>query len=183
MAYTTRTGEKNPYGGSKPLCAKCKYHHNGPCSPKFHKYNRLAIWPATVGVLQILMLVTIRGALGQLDHWKWIFKNKTKRKPKAKQSQARDGKVQVKSKSKVIHMKKIQLEGLKLPNPKLYYKNQKTRVEIAKRGEVLQRSYKNKGAKTANLPKLHSSRPKQNPGATWACHPIPLPCKTTQHPR
>ncbi|GJR62911.1 hypothetical protein Tco_1505073 [Tanacetum coccineum] len=55
-----------------------------------------------------------------------------KKKAKSKQNQARDGKVQVKSKSKVIHMKKIQLEGLKLPNPKLYYKNQKTRVEIAK---------------------------------------------------
>ncbi|GKD70633.1 putative reverse transcriptase domain-containing protein, partial [Tanacetum coccineum] len=28
-AYTTGTGEKNPYGGSKPLCAKCNYHHDG----------------------------------------------------------------------------------------------------------------------------------------------------------
>ncbi|GKC47065.1 hypothetical protein Tco_1064787 [Tanacetum coccineum] len=28
--------------------------------------TELAIWPATVGVLQILMLVTIRGALGQV---------------------------------------------------------------------------------------------------------------------
>ncbi|GJZ09932.1 hypothetical protein Tco_0544215, partial [Tanacetum coccineum] len=25
-AYTARTGEKKPYGGSKPLCAKCNYH-------------------------------------------------------------------------------------------------------------------------------------------------------------
>ncbi|GJU75497.1 hypothetical protein Tco_1272567, partial [Tanacetum coccineum] len=24
-AYTTRTGEKKPYGGSKPICAKCNY--------------------------------------------------------------------------------------------------------------------------------------------------------------
>ncbi|GJR68963.1 putative reverse transcriptase domain-containing protein [Tanacetum coccineum] len=28
-AYTTRTGEKEPYGGSKTLCAKCNYHHEG----------------------------------------------------------------------------------------------------------------------------------------------------------
>ncbi|GKE19506.1 hypothetical protein Tco_1427083 [Tanacetum coccineum] len=26
-AYTAGTGEKKPYGGSKPLCAKCNYHH------------------------------------------------------------------------------------------------------------------------------------------------------------
>ncbi|GKD89752.1 reverse transcriptase domain-containing protein, partial [Tanacetum coccineum] len=29
--YTAITGEKKPYGGSKPLCAKCNYHHDGPC--------------------------------------------------------------------------------------------------------------------------------------------------------
>ncbi|GJR71352.1 putative reverse transcriptase domain-containing protein [Tanacetum coccineum] len=28
-AYNAGTGEKKPYGGSKPLCAKCNYHHNG----------------------------------------------------------------------------------------------------------------------------------------------------------
>ncbi|GJR64114.1 putative reverse transcriptase domain-containing protein [Tanacetum coccineum] len=28
-AYTAGTGEKKPYGGSKPLCAKCNYHHDG----------------------------------------------------------------------------------------------------------------------------------------------------------
>ncbi|GJQ93100.1 reverse transcriptase domain-containing protein [Tanacetum coccineum] len=46
-----------------------------------------------------------------------------KKKAKNDQNQARDGKDQVKSKSKVNHMKKIQLEGLKLPNLKLYYKS------------------------------------------------------------
>ncbi|GJT91063.1 putative reverse transcriptase domain-containing protein [Tanacetum coccineum] len=39
-AYTAGTGEKKPYGGSKPLCAKCNYHHDGPCAPKCHKYNK-----------------------------------------------------------------------------------------------------------------------------------------------
>ncbi|GJU30562.1 putative reverse transcriptase domain-containing protein [Tanacetum coccineum] len=28
-AYTAGTGERKPYGGSKPLCAKCNYHHDG----------------------------------------------------------------------------------------------------------------------------------------------------------
>ncbi|GKF90806.1 reverse transcriptase domain-containing protein, partial [Tanacetum coccineum] len=36
-AYTVGSGEKKPYGGSKPPCAKCNYHHDGPCAPKCHK--------------------------------------------------------------------------------------------------------------------------------------------------
>ncbi|GJZ82267.1 putative reverse transcriptase domain-containing protein [Tanacetum coccineum] len=40
-AYTARTCEKKPYGGSKPLCAKCNYHHDGPCAPKCHKCNKV----------------------------------------------------------------------------------------------------------------------------------------------
>ncbi|GJZ86109.1 putative reverse transcriptase domain-containing protein, partial [Tanacetum coccineum] len=35
------SGEKKPYGGSKPLCAKCNYHHDGPRAPKCHKCNRV----------------------------------------------------------------------------------------------------------------------------------------------
>nr|GEV42643.1 putative reverse transcriptase domain-containing protein [Tanacetum cinerariifolium] len=26
--------DKKPYGGTKPLCPKCNYHHDGPCAPK-----------------------------------------------------------------------------------------------------------------------------------------------------
>ncbi|GKE80215.1 putative reverse transcriptase domain-containing protein, partial [Tanacetum coccineum] len=33
-AYTTKTGEKKVYGGSKPLCLKCNYHYDGQCAPK-----------------------------------------------------------------------------------------------------------------------------------------------------
>nr|GEU48617.1 hypothetical protein [Tanacetum cinerariifolium] len=40
-AYTAGLGEKKPYGGSKPLCFKCNYHHDGPCAPKCHKCNRV----------------------------------------------------------------------------------------------------------------------------------------------
>nr|GFB72705.1 hypothetical protein [Tanacetum cinerariifolium] len=38
-AYIARHGEKKHYGGSKPLCSKCNYHHNGPCAPKCHQRN------------------------------------------------------------------------------------------------------------------------------------------------
>ncbi|GJT05942.1 putative reverse transcriptase domain-containing protein [Tanacetum coccineum] len=40
-AYAVGTGEKKLYGGSKPLCPKCNYHHDGPCAPKCHKCNRV----------------------------------------------------------------------------------------------------------------------------------------------
>ncbi|GKB40500.1 putative reverse transcriptase domain-containing protein, partial [Tanacetum coccineum] len=33
-AYTAGPGDKKPYGGSKPLCPKCNYHHDGQCAPK-----------------------------------------------------------------------------------------------------------------------------------------------------
>ncbi|GJS38963.1 putative reverse transcriptase domain-containing protein [Tanacetum coccineum] len=33
-AYTAGPGEKKPYGGSKPLCPKCNYHHEGQCAPR-----------------------------------------------------------------------------------------------------------------------------------------------------
>ncbi|GJR59794.1 putative reverse transcriptase domain-containing protein [Tanacetum coccineum] len=32
-AYTAGSGDKKPYGGSRPLCSKCNYHHDGPCAP------------------------------------------------------------------------------------------------------------------------------------------------------
>ncbi|GKC79671.1 putative reverse transcriptase domain-containing protein, partial [Tanacetum coccineum] len=40
-AYTAGSSEKKPYGGSKPLCSKCNYHHDGQCAPKCHKCNRV----------------------------------------------------------------------------------------------------------------------------------------------
>ncbi|GJX76648.1 putative reverse transcriptase domain-containing protein [Tanacetum coccineum] len=36
-----KSSERKPYGGSKPLCPKCNYHHDGPCAPKCHKCNRV----------------------------------------------------------------------------------------------------------------------------------------------
>nr|GEU59933.1 putative reverse transcriptase domain-containing protein [Tanacetum cinerariifolium] len=39
--YTAASGKKKQYGGSKPLCAKCNYHHDGPCAPKCHNCNKV----------------------------------------------------------------------------------------------------------------------------------------------
>ncbi|GJW68963.1 hypothetical protein Tco_0123387 [Tanacetum coccineum] len=41
MAYTAGHREKKHYDGSKSLCSKFNYHHDGPCDPKFHKCNRV----------------------------------------------------------------------------------------------------------------------------------------------
>ncbi|GJZ92914.1 retrovirus-related pol polyprotein from transposon TNT 1-94 [Tanacetum coccineum] len=78
---------------------------------------------------------------------------KDEKQSQKRQNRARNGKDKVKSKpksvkakkstrkstptnSKVNQVKKIQREGLKLPNLKLYYKNKKTRAELANLGEV-----------------------------------------------
>ncbi|GJS34423.1 putative reverse transcriptase domain-containing protein [Tanacetum coccineum] len=39
-AYAAGNGDRRPYGGPRPLCSKCNYHHDGPCAPKCHKCNR-----------------------------------------------------------------------------------------------------------------------------------------------
>ncbi|GJV17088.1 reverse transcriptase domain-containing protein [Tanacetum coccineum] len=33
-AYTAGNGDKKPYEGSKPLCSKCNYNHEGLCPPR-----------------------------------------------------------------------------------------------------------------------------------------------------
>ncbi|GJQ92232.1 retrotransposon protein, putative, ty3-gypsy subclass [Tanacetum coccineum] len=38
-AYAAGHKEKRYYSGSKPLCPKCNYHHDGPCPPKCHRCN------------------------------------------------------------------------------------------------------------------------------------------------
>ncbi|GJZ31900.1 putative reverse transcriptase domain-containing protein [Tanacetum coccineum] len=38
-AYAVASGDRNPYGGSKPLCPKCNYNHDGPCTPRCYKFN------------------------------------------------------------------------------------------------------------------------------------------------
>nr|GEU75171.1 hypothetical protein [Tanacetum cinerariifolium] len=43
-AYTTGPGDKKPYGGIKPLCPKCNYHHDGPCTQKCTNYRKIGHW-------------------------------------------------------------------------------------------------------------------------------------------
>ncbi|GJV21530.1 putative reverse transcriptase domain-containing protein [Tanacetum coccineum] len=46
-AYTARPGEKKPYGGSKPLCPKCNYYHDGQLLLNAPIEKGLAILPGT----------------------------------------------------------------------------------------------------------------------------------------
>nr|GFC14281.1 reverse transcriptase domain-containing protein [Tanacetum cinerariifolium] len=39
--YTAASGKKKQYVGSKPLCAKCNYHHDGPCASKCRNCNKI----------------------------------------------------------------------------------------------------------------------------------------------
>nr|GEV60049.1 hypothetical protein [Tanacetum cinerariifolium] len=39
--YTVGPGDKKPYGGTKPLCPKCNYHHDGPCVPKYTNSKKI----------------------------------------------------------------------------------------------------------------------------------------------
>nr|GFB13267.1 hypothetical protein [Tanacetum cinerariifolium] len=44
QAYAVGTGEKKSYGGSKPLCPKCNYHHDGVCAPKCTNCKKIGHW-------------------------------------------------------------------------------------------------------------------------------------------
>nr|GFC07923.1 hypothetical protein [Tanacetum cinerariifolium] len=44
-AYTARHGEKKHYGGSKPLCSKGNYHHDGPCASQRQCKMQLKLQP------------------------------------------------------------------------------------------------------------------------------------------
>nr|GEY25071.1 hypothetical protein [Tanacetum cinerariifolium] len=39
--YNMGTRERKPYEGSLPKCTKCQHHHNGPCTQKCHKCNKV----------------------------------------------------------------------------------------------------------------------------------------------
>ncbi|GKD25856.1 putative reverse transcriptase domain-containing protein [Tanacetum coccineum] len=41
-AYTAGLGEKKEYGGSLPLCTKCKYYHNGLCAPRCNNCKKVS---------------------------------------------------------------------------------------------------------------------------------------------
>nr|GEX83507.1 hypothetical protein [Tanacetum cinerariifolium] len=39
--YNMRSGERKPYGGNLPKCTKCHFYHNGPCTQKCHRCNKV----------------------------------------------------------------------------------------------------------------------------------------------
>nr|GEV95709.1 hypothetical protein [Tanacetum cinerariifolium] len=39
--YNMGIGERKPYSGNFPKCNKCYFHHNGPCTQKCHKCNKV----------------------------------------------------------------------------------------------------------------------------------------------
>nr|GEV57625.1 retrotransposon protein, putative, Ty3-gypsy subclass [Tanacetum cinerariifolium] len=41
QVYNMRTGERKPYSGNLPKCTKCYFRHNGPCTQKCHKCNKV----------------------------------------------------------------------------------------------------------------------------------------------
>ncbi|GJU57410.1 putative reverse transcriptase domain-containing protein [Tanacetum coccineum] len=40
-AYAAASGDRKPYGGSKPLCPKCNYNHDGLCTQRCYKCNKV----------------------------------------------------------------------------------------------------------------------------------------------
>ncbi|GJY39615.1 putative ribonuclease H-like domain-containing protein [Tanacetum coccineum] len=96
---------------------------------------------------------------------KRIFKRRYKKKAKNKQNRARSGKDQVKSKSKVNPLKKIQLEGLKLPKPQVVLLIQQDKGQNCKEGKDYIQVIQLEGTKAAYSPKK-SSFPPQNPVTT-----------------
>nr|GEV99924.1 retrotransposon protein, putative, Ty3-gypsy subclass [Tanacetum cinerariifolium] len=41
QVYNMGTCEKKPYSRNLPKCTKCHFHHNGPCTQKRHKCNKI----------------------------------------------------------------------------------------------------------------------------------------------
>ncbi|GJW66868.1 reverse transcriptase domain-containing protein [Tanacetum coccineum] len=62
-AYTTGSGDKKPYGGSRPLCSKCNYHHDGLCAPKCYKCNKYGHIARDCRGTGMPMLLTTKGSL------------------------------------------------------------------------------------------------------------------------
>ncbi|GJX92904.1 reverse transcriptase domain-containing protein [Tanacetum coccineum] len=96
--------------------------------------------------MKMIYLYPKRKKLNSCKLFETDITQKDEKQSQKRQNRARNGKDKVKSKpksvkkstgkstptnSKVNQVKKIQCEGLKLPNLKLYYKNKKTRADLA----------------------------------------------------
>nr|GFA72623.1 hypothetical protein [Tanacetum cinerariifolium] len=40
-AYTAGSGNRQQYAWSRPLCPKCNFNHDGPCTPRCYKCNKI----------------------------------------------------------------------------------------------------------------------------------------------
>nr|GFB96847.1 hypothetical protein [Tanacetum cinerariifolium] len=40
-AYVAGSGNRKQYAGSRPLCPKCNFNHDGPCTPRCYKCNKI----------------------------------------------------------------------------------------------------------------------------------------------
>ncbi|GKC12761.1 reverse transcriptase domain-containing protein [Tanacetum coccineum] len=61
-AYTARPGEKKVYIGSKPLCPKCNYYHDGQCASKYNNCKRAGhLAPWKIKGLSLVLNVGFRG--------------------------------------------------------------------------------------------------------------------------
>ncbi|GJZ89838.1 hypothetical protein Tco_0661765 [Tanacetum coccineum] len=103
------------------------------------------------------------------------IQEKDKKKAKSKQNRARSGKDQVKSKSKVIHIKIIQLEGPKLPNRKLYYKRKRQGSKIANQAKIAFKLYNLRGPKLPTSQKAIFPAPKTQLYKVHVGNPSPFP--------
>ncbi|GJT30162.1 hypothetical protein Tco_0910437 [Tanacetum coccineum] len=105
----------------------CLYKINEPIVPRFVLDYHSQVTLQRDDSIIILISFMIQNEFITL--WIRIFKKRNKKESQTQTnpSTGRKGprEIQVKSKSKVIRSKKIQLEGLKLPSLKLYYKRLK----------------------------------------------------------
>nr|GEX95689.1 hypothetical protein [Tanacetum cinerariifolium] len=65
--YTAASGEKKQYGGSKPLCAKCNYHHDETSESRTALQGQITALQAQVTALQA-QVATLQGLARDSTH-------------------------------------------------------------------------------------------------------------------
>ncbi|GJX82242.1 putative reverse transcriptase domain-containing protein, partial [Tanacetum coccineum] len=70
-AYTAGLGEKKVFGGSKPICPKCNYHHDGQCAPRCNNYKKVGHLARDWALQEILP--EVKGQESRKSSWKWSF--------------------------------------------------------------------------------------------------------------
>ncbi|GJV54772.1 putative reverse transcriptase domain-containing protein [Tanacetum coccineum] len=78
-AYNMGTGERKPYGGSLPKCTKCHLHHNGPCTQRCHKCNKIGHFARDCRNTDCPKLKNKDGGNGNAQGWVYAVGNAEKR--------------------------------------------------------------------------------------------------------